>query len=89
MALATWLLQVRAGLATMLEHPPQLTFAAAEWVSGAGPLVTGVGLALAGIAVIGAWIAASGSFRESSFWRGSQVPRQKPPAPKALAALEP
>lgn len=81
-ALATWLvLQVRAGLATMLEHPPRLTFATAgAWVSGAGPLVTGAGLALAGIAVIGAWIAATGSFS------GSGRARDLAPVPEATSA---
>jgi hypothetical protein len=64
-ALATWLfLQVRTGLAALLEHPTQLTFATSgAWVSGSGPLVTGAGLALACIGVIGAWLAAIDSFR--------------------------
>lgn len=64
-ALATWLfLQVRTGLAALLEHPTQLTFATSgAWGSGAGPLVTGAGLALACLGVIGAWFAAIDSFR--------------------------
>lgn len=89
-ALATWLLlQVRVGLATMLEHPTRLTFATSgTWVSGAGPLVTGVGLALVGIAVIGAWIAATSFFRGSGRSR-DLAPVPEDPAQEALTALEP
>lgn len=89
-ALATWLLlQVRAGLATMLEQLTRLTFATSgTWVSGAGPLVTGAGLALAVIAVISAWIAATSSFSGSGRAR-DLAPVSENPAQEALTALEP
>lgn len=89
-AFATWLLlQVRVGLATMLEHPTRLTFeTSGTWVSGAGPLVTGVGLTLVGIAVIGAWIAATSSFSGGGRAR-DRAPVPEAPAQEALTALEP
>lgn len=91
-ALATWLLlQVRAGLATMLEHSTRLTFeTSGTWVSGAGPLVTGVGLALVCIAVIGAWIAAISSFSGRGRARDlALVSEDEDPAHEALTAPEP